>query len=346
MSTSNAGSVSHVTDSYGMHRNSFHGNSTNPSNVHTTQQLTQGIDHTMSMYSRRKRGGKSVAKIMRRKKRRLKKRKNLLKILRPKKALNFFIENQSAQHGITIGATAQPELAQEVVDGPVMFAGGLNGGTRDVMNLLDKIGGIDWHHDGAIQNQNKTGNLRVYDKCTLIVTFNPLFDITTFGKGLKFDVYECVAAKNITDVDVNTPSKAWTWCLNNTQTWAGSTRPAISRKTMTPFDTPGFGEYWKILNVTRFFCGNTDTLQLKMHQQGLVDWDKYQEFYCIKGKTKQLMYVFNPVFNGENLGGASNNVGQFHYTRKHRYYSVGMESGLLPVNNLSVTNAVTHSILP
>lgn len=320
--------------------------SENPTNQHTQHQLTQGIDQSMSLYNRRRVGGKSARKLKIRKIKRIKKKKRLLKLINPKKSLNVFYEMNTAVHTVNTAEAGSAWINQYPIDLDSMgvwFRGNLWGTQNDVNNIITKLQDIDWSHAGQIQNQNKLMNTKAYVKTTVIGTYKPSFDAAVFPHGLKFDVYECIAAQDITDADYNTPNRAWASVLNNVQTWNGSSRPVFTRKAYTPFESPSFGEWWKIQNVTRYHVGNTDTVHFKFHQKGVVDYEKFHDKWAVKGKTKGLLIVFHPVYSGETTNPARQE-GNFIFCRKHKFYNIGMESSVVGVPNISVANAITHTI--
>lgn len=329
---------------------SFMSGSHNADNPHTRTQITPGIDHSASLYNRKKgsKGGNRRARLSNKRKR--KARKKILKILQPKKCLNVYYEQATSTQAISTTEAGSPWLTQYpvqpvTIDGEVLLhRGDAWGTTTDVNNIITKLSDVDWVHGGTIQNQNKVMNTKAYVKSTLLGVFTPAYDaVSVFAKGIQFDMYECVAQKDINDLEYSTPYRAWEKCLSQVQTWNGSARPLTSRKNYTPFDTPSFGEWWKILNVTRFYQGTSDCTTFKMRQRGLVDFERFSDKFAVKGRTKGLIFVFHPIYNGENTG-ITRGEGTFVFTKIHRFYNATMENSVTGVPNLSVCNAVTQSL--
>ena len=321
-------------------------------NSHTAQQLHAGIDEVRAMYARKKKSKKQRIKSKYQKKKRLKAKRRILKLIREPKCLNTFYEHDDDTVDVsyfTTNITAEQYLLNGGVDDKdhsmMLFTGDAWGTTTDVNNIITKMDSTGWVHTAVTQNQLKKQDIRAYVKSVLKGAFVPQAPSLYHPYGFKFDVYECVAAQDIVNALYNTPDKAWIECLNQTETFQGSARLVSIRKGTTPFDCPRFGEWWKILNVTRHLTSASGTpVEFAIHQRGLVDSERYMGKYCIKGKTKALLVVFHPVEMGADPTPTNHVHGYFRMTRIHRYYSANSEESITGVQRLAVTNAVTQSL--
>lgn len=320
---------------------------TKPENQHTAHQLTQGIDQSMSLYRRKRKSPKQMKKHRIRIKRRRKARKRILKLLRPSKVMNLFYEQATSKVAVSTVEASNAWLNQYPVTiaGTTLFRGSQWGSNNDVNQITGKLSDIGWVHNNTTQDQNKTHNLRAYVKTTVLGSFVPTFSASVFPNGIKFDVYECVAQKDISDSNYQDPYTAWATVLGSLNTWQGSSLPGTNRKGLTPFECTGFLEWWKILNVTRHYIGSTDTVQFKYSQKGVVDKDRHNGLYAIKGKTKSVMFIFHPIYNGETAnGGVARAEGEFYFLKKHKYYSLSLESSITGTGELAIANAVTQAL--
>lgn len=112
------------------------------------------------------------------------------------------------------------------------------------------------------------------------------------------DVYECVAARDITANDAyGNPQLTWSRCLDTETTAfsAGTTNSInITTKTLgcTPYDAPNFGKHWKILTKTRVYLspGQATAMQFT-NKPHFWREDKAQQLSARKGITKHIFFV-------------------------------------------------------
>lgn len=112
------------------------------------------------------------------------------------------------------------------------------------------------------------------------------------------DIYECVAARDITANDpYGNPSKAWTQLLD-TETNAFDTgvinTTNILKDTygVTPYEAPNFGKHWKILSKTRIYMSPQQATAMQFQNRPHF-WreDRAQQLSARKGITKHIMFV-------------------------------------------------------
>ena len=115
---------------------------------------------------------------------------------------------------------------------------------------------------------------------------------------LYIDIYECVAARNITDVNYASPGQAWTQCHADNADKATFTTDTVdypNARGNTPAEAPGFSLWWKICQVTRIRIATSAPYHYKMFTGGLWDVRKNQGLYCVKGQTKGIILVGCPI---------------------------------------------------
>jgi len=117
------------------------------------------------------------------------------------------------------------------------------------------------------------------------------------------DIYECIAAANITDTAFATARGAWATCLtSNTESDYLSVRTNLTNTFTgcTPYQAPGFGKYWKILKKTRIMCPvSSKTNYTYYTRPKFIVNAKHIGQYATKGLTKDLIIVANPTFHGD-----------------------------------------------
>jgi len=118
------------------------------------------------------------------------------------------------------------------------------------------------------------------------------------------DIYECVASSDITDVNFLTARAAWNFCLaNNLQT----DQLAVPRAQLqanfggaTPYQAPGFANYWKIIKKTRVLCAPASKTNYTYYTRPrYINNSKVIGQYATKGLTKDIIIVVNPTYNGD-----------------------------------------------
>ena len=120
-----------------------------------------------------------------------------------------------------------------------------------------------------------------------------------------YDVYECVAAKDISDPLYGYPRAAWAYQLqiNLNVASSGFVQPLTTYNGQTPYDCPGFGKYWKVVKKTRVYLGPATTTELKVYSKiKRLRYDKTSGLYAIKGRTRGVIIVGGV---GDNAGGTA-----------------------------------------
>ena len=130
---------------------------------------------------------------------------------------------------------------------------------------------------------------------------------TSVDRDLIFDLYECVANKNIADSNYANPVIAWDTCVKAVAPFA--TELAAGRgeayiKGTEPTDCPLFGRYWKIIQKqkVRIPPGGTvvnpyQTFKMSSGKY-LYDGAKANSLWALKGKTKYFMMILDPEQSG------------------------------------------------
>jgi len=111
-----------------------------------------------------------------------------------------------------------------------------------------------------------------------------------------FDIYEFVAAKDIAVADVlyNTPLKAWKQCLLDAYDPLDTTSktPVFNDNGQTPYDAPGFGQYWKILKKTTIYLSPNTTAEYPLHCSAFtIKGERFNSLHAISGITKGLIVI-------------------------------------------------------
>lgn len=116
------------------------------------------------------------------------------------------------------------------------------------------------------------------------------------------DVYECLAASDITDSTFSTARAAFINCLNlngQLDQTGGYAKLTTTQSGCTPYQAPGFGKYWKIIKKTRVLCtpgsvtNYTYFTRPKVIHNAVVTGQ-----YATKGLTKDIIFIANPTYNG------------------------------------------------
>lgn len=108
-----------------------------------------------------------------------------------------------------------------------------------------------------------------------------------------WEVYQFVAAENITQSGHKNPYSSWVTCLTNTPEYiAGSTNTPL-RNGMTPLDAPGFGRYWRLIKKDRVLLaggGTTELVMSGLHKRTVTN-DDLTNNYAVKGLTQYFLVV-------------------------------------------------------
>lgn len=152
-------------------------------------------------------------------------------------------------------------------------------------------------------------------------------------KDLSFDLYECVAARDISDSDYANPAITWNTLMLYAATSSGAISGSQTIRGSEPTDCPNFGKYWKILKKTKVRIPNNGIANnayqtFKMYgKPHLWQGQTAQDKWAIKGITKYFMLIFEPEQIG-NRYGVSESVVSIYGHRNSHYY---------PANNLNLT---------
>ena len=120
------------------------------------------------------------------------------------------------------------------------------------------------------------------------------------------DIYELVAATDISDSKFGTAYEAWQNAAINTQKETSASvqvNPGdeIFLSGYTPYQVRTFNKYWKIIKKTRVYIGVDEQINYKMNgRKGHFHMAKADGKYANKGWTKDLIVVVNPTRN-ENV---------------------------------------------
>lgn len=117
------------------------------------------------------------------------------------------------------------------------------------------------------------------------------------------DIYECVAASNITDANYASAYAAFDKCLT---TSIGDFVAAINKLTVTtsgatPYQAPNFFRYWKIIKKTRLLMTTNEIVNYTFRGKSNVGVSNNKVIgqYATKGVTKDLIIIANPTYNGD-----------------------------------------------
>jgi len=178
--------------------------------------------------------------------------------------------------------------------------------TKDHAYIATQLAGIGHVEDGVAINDSayNLANISYYIKGHANLTIEGYTSTAAISAAqpLWFDVYELVAARNIGDNQIAyvNPMKAWVNCLTECST---PTESVGVPQQATPFDRgqipsncPGFSKYWKILKVTRFFTESEHKqFQYDLTTSGMISHRTSLQNYCLKGITKTIMIVAQPI---------------------------------------------------
>jgi len=269
---------------------------------------------TTSRYKRRRRN-KRLPYKKRRKIRRFK--RAVRKILRTHQAISTYQEFWTAQ--LTINANT-PDSFTSTQAGNVQTIWG-NASTWGI-NIGEAAA------SGSQENQYIATELGAYTPvinqvAAVVPVDNDMRDFTKFwiqrkylkitvrntstDRDLIFDLYECVANKNIADAEMANPVAAWERCQDTVDRYA--TEPTAGRgrafiKGTEPTDCPLFGRYWKIIQKQKVRIPPGGSVvnpyqTFKMHGPKML-WDgaKANNLWAIKGVTKYFMMIIDPEQSG------------------------------------------------
>lgn len=286
-----------------------------------TKRLVSGGNHSHTGIYERKRISKR--KLQGRKRTQIKKRKlkrKINKIIQPLRVWNYVYEDyataDAANSGVRIHTmtNTNPFTQQEVISSANfgvrhILAPGLSAsGTASpywIENQL--VSDIGWVDDSTVQIG--TAIQQAHDPGFFFKAKQTNCFALQSGDGAAYnfpmDIYECVAAQDISNVNYESPYAAYNYLQTNARTFQGETVTTKECQGHTPFKTPNFGKYWKILKVTRYLKTATDdTTSLAnwtpytFYTQGYYTTQKFFNNYAVKGVTKALLVIVNPINEG------------------------------------------------
>lgn len=146
-----------------------------------------------------------------------------------------------------------------------------------------------------------------YEKLKFWFSASAEFDLITNNgefsdvNPLYVDIYEFVAARNISDPLLATPGLAWVQLhIQNNDKIQGSTDVVDTPnfRGNIPGKCPDMGKWWKTVKVTRVrMVSNNGPFHYKYETKGVWDPYKNQSLYAVKGITKGLVYVVGAIIS-------------------------------------------------
>lgn len=293
-----------------------------------------GVAHTEHAGTyRSKKYSKSFTAAKRRKVAvKFKKRKSLLKIIKQKKPVNTVYENYSTAYagsnGVLIVTDPTPLAEGYLKQWPVpqsatqmtnMLSPGYLQSTTSSPYFIDVrlVRGIGWIDDGIVQTVGADAQEDL--KAGFYYTAHATTSFRYEHLGL-MDVYECVAADDISDTSYKSPYDAWNHIQTTGRAFQGETTTTVDRQTATPFESHSFGKYWKIIRTTRFQMQPGAWTPYTYSTRGYYNNQKVYNNYAIKGQTKALLFILNAATSGTNqlfVGGDLS----FHVNRKFKFWT-------------------------
>lgn len=222
--------------------------------------------------------------------------KKIQKALAPKQELNVYSETFPTTTINSFGSVAGNIAGQVVCNSIMMNTGKLSSSSQNtgfIMGRYQNIGG------STNATSNKGAKSTIPNNQFEIHVTNSTMDlsITNPPSGLQqtiYDVYEFVAAKNISEAAYADPYTAWNQCLldNYSPTDATTLRPFLSINGQTPYDCPMLGKYWKVLKTTRLLITQGNTTEYKMNcGKFTLTGELFQNQYAISGITRGVVIV-------------------------------------------------------
>lgn len=189
--------------------------------------------------------------------------------------------------------------------------------TRGVALLEPLFDNTGWVENGAIATNaygRKIGfSYREYAYITWDIAGVGLA-VFNADNPLVVDIFECVATRDIADSNYDWPTDhafIYGYGANNEYfdpTGAGISSIRMSTKTVTPWDFPGYKKYWKVIKKTRYNLTSstghdddgaetdrTPTMHYLLQTKGYYTDRKYSQLNCVKGVTKAIFFVINPL---------------------------------------------------
>jgi len=316
--------------------------STNAGNSVRFNDMGERGNATSIKYKRRK-------KLPYKKRRRMKRfKRKVMKVIKPRQAMNTIQGTWSSPSSwdaatldfvgssltggvqIVIGADWKWGINHGDATAAGGFVGVLGVTAQEMQKYQPRISGTDIAIDN---NQARDNNVfyvqRGYAKLTIQ---NP-----NSAKDLIFDLYECVAATDISSDTFATPALAWSSMQETVDDYATGTQGEIWLKGTEPTDCPNFGKYWKILKKTVVrIPAASDPLNayqtFKMYSPRFIyRGQRFNQKYAVKGITKYFMIIIDPE-QGPNRYVAGNTVARIYKHVNYHYKPLVGQGGLNNIN--------------
>lgn len=220
------------------------------------------------------------------------------KALLPKQELNVYSETHLAQTQLSYSTTNLNVRGQTVSSNNLFLNMGKKWSTDQnagfVMGRYQNIAGstdIVANKSAKSTIPSAEFKLHMMNSSLDISITNPL---ATSTQPTLYDIYECVAAQDISVLQFSTPVACWQNLLNDnySPTDGASNRPTVDTNGQTPYDCPMFGKYWKILKKTRLYLGPGTTSEIKISSgKYTLSGDKFEDNYAIAGISKGVIII-------------------------------------------------------
>jgi len=111
---------------------------------------------------------------------------------------------------------------------------------------------------------------------------------------LTYDIYQFVAAQDISDGNYQSPAQAWSYLMAQEDTVRDGLKPVPESNGLTPLDVPEFGRYWRLLKKDRVLLsangGTTDIQMTGLHPR-VVERGRLIENFAVKGLTQAFLVI-------------------------------------------------------
>lgn len=145
--------------------------------------------------------------------------------------------------------------------------------------------------------------------------------------GVVVDAYYCVSRKDNNQVNYNSLATSFSEAANELTLVPGGVTLLPGQVGVTPFDTPNFGEVFKIYKVQRSIInlGQSQSFMLKDTKVKTIEGNRVFENKFLKGQ-KSIFFIFSSVSDGSTIPPST--LG-FCWNRSYHYYrnSQSLEAG-------------------
>lgn len=280
-----------------------------PSNTDTNINLNSAFNAT-SLYSRNNQKKRKLSVGVKKKKLAAKKfKKKVKKVFTKFLPWSTYTDNLVNRYHITTApnasATVQDVFGLGASAEQLLVAYGtiLDAGLKDVSHIV-AISNSYGHVEDNAAAVPSTVNPPNFNFVKFYFKVRMEFDIicqnveVTDSNPLYMDIYECVANRNINDVNYANPGQAWSQCHADNldpATFGTDTVDYPGARGNVPQEAPGFSKWWKVTQVTRIRIASAAPYHYKLFTGGLWDVRKYANLYCVKGITKGIIIVAAPI---------------------------------------------------